>query len=166
MVDISWRIDIKLWKSWTQAGVLIVADGDWSGVAEVVIRDLARMKVMDSCVDVEVGLKVVADLWGILELFSSAAHAVCQGSVAGWHPTTLDSRLFLLVSLLLLVFAEESSDRLDCLLGVNLFEAASWLSSLRKLGNSPWLECVALAGNPTLVLRSVIGVLLSGRMLR
>lgn len=47
-----------------------------------------------------------------------------------------------------------------------MLKAASWLPSLHELGNCPGLECFAFSGNPSLVLRGVIGVLLSWRMLR
>lgn len=59
-----------------------MADGDGSGMSEVVVWDLTRMEVMDSCVDVEIGLDVVVDLVGLFELFCGAAHAVSQGTIA------------------------------------------------------------------------------------
>lgn len=54
-----------------------MADGDGSGMSEVVVWDLARMEVVDSGVDVEIGLDVVVDLVGFFELLGGAAHAVC-----------------------------------------------------------------------------------------
>lgn len=59
-----------------------MADGDGSGMSEVVVWDLARMEVMDSCVDVEIGLDVVVDLVGLFELLCGTAHAVSQGTIA------------------------------------------------------------------------------------
>lgn len=46
-----------------------------------------------------------------------------------------------------------------------MLKATSWLPSLHELGNCPGLECFAFPGNPSLVLRGVIGVLLGWRML-
>lgn len=54
-----------------------MADGDGSGMSEVVVWDLARVEVVDSGVDVEIGLDVVVYLVGFFELLGGAAHAVC-----------------------------------------------------------------------------------------
>lgn len=117
-----------------------MVDRDGSSVSEVVIGDLARMEVVDSRVGVEIGLDVVVHLVGLFELFGCATHAVCEGTITGRHPTALDSRLLLLVAFFLLVLAEESSDRLHCLLRVHLPKIASRLPSLHELGDGPGLE--------------------------
>jgi hypothetical protein len=120
-------------------------DSDGAGMSEIVVRNFLLVEVVDSDVDVEIGLDVVTHLAGLLEILSSTAHAVGKGFVARGHPTALHSRLLLLVALLLLVLAEESGDGLHGLLGQDLPETASRLPSLHKLGNCSCPQWVVLA---------------------
>jgi hypothetical protein len=89
-----------------------------------------------SDVDVQICLNIVAHLTRTLELLASSTHAVRQGLVARWHPTSLHTRSLLLVPFLFFVLAEESGNGLDGLLRVDLFEISSGMSSLHELGNS------------------------------
>ena len=143
-----------------------MVDSDGSRVSEVVIGDLLRVKAVDSDINVEVRLDVVSHLARPLELLPRPPHAVRQRLVPRRNPTALHARPLLLVALLLLVLAEESSDRLDGLLRVHLLETARRLSSLHELGDRPRPERVALPGDPSLILRGVISELLHCRVLR
>lgn len=143
-----------------------MVDSDGARVAEVVIGDLLRVQTVHTDVDVQVRLDIVPHLSRTLELLPRPPHAVRQRLVPRRNPTALHARPLLLVALLLLVLAEEGSDGLDGLLGVDLLETARRLSSLHELGDRPRPQRVALPGDPSLVLRSVIGELLHCRVLR
>ena len=122
---------IKRSRSVTES--LVVLDSYRPAVSEVVIRHTHRMQVMHTDVHVQTCLDIVLHLPHLLELLSCPTHRIGQSLVFLRNPTSLHSCLLLLISLLLLVLAEQSGDGFDCLLGVDLAMVASWLLGLIEL---------------------------------
>jgi hypothetical protein len=89
-------------------------------VSEIVVRNAHWLQTVYSCVHVEAGLDVIARDAQFLELLGSPAHGERQSLVLLGYPAALHSRLFLLVPVLLLVLAKQSSDWLDGLLQLHL----------------------------------------------
>ena len=106
-------------RSWPAAESLVVLHRDRPSMSEVIVRHSHWMQIVHSDVHVQTCLDIVLRLPLLLKLLRSSAHRVGQGLVLLRHPTSLHCCLLLLVTLLLLVFTEQSCDRFDSLLRVD-----------------------------------------------
>ena len=102
-------------------------------MSEVIVRHSHWMQIVHSDVHVQTCLDIVLRLPLLLKLLRSSAHRVGQGLVLLRHPTSLHCCLLLLVTLLLLVFTEQSCDRFDSLLRVDLAMVSGRLLALAEL---------------------------------
>lgn len=89
-------------------------------MSKIIIRHSDGLQVVNSHVHVQACLDVVPRHPLLLELLCSPAHRKRQGLVLLRNPASLDTRLLLLISLLFLVLAEHSCDRLDRLFQLDL----------------------------------------------
>lgn len=119
---------------------------------EVVIGNLLGMKLVHTNIDVEVGLNIVAHFACLFEFLSCTAQTVRERFVTLRNPASLYPSRFFSVTFLLFVLAEESCDRLDGLLRIDLPEMPRRLPSLHELGDSSGPKRFVLASYASLVL--------------
>ena len=120
-------------RSWPAAESLVVLHRDRPSMSEVIVRHSHWMQIVHSDVHVQTCLDIVLRLPLLLKLLRSSPHRVGQSLVLLRHPTSLHCCLLLLVTLLLLVFTEQSCDRFDSLLRVDLAMVSGRLLALAEL---------------------------------
>jgi hypothetical protein len=136
-------------------------------VSEIVLWDLFGVQVMHSNVHVKAGLNVVLGNATFLELLGCFSHTVGKGLITRRDPASLDFSSFLLISNFLLIFTEHRGDWLHSLLRINRLKMSSRFASLVEFTHSSASQrLVSSVLEPSLVLRDIIGIFLSLRMLR
>ena len=120
---------------------------------------------MHSLVHVQTCLDVVLGNTLLLELFSCSSLRIGNGLVFLRNPTPLSRSFLLLISLLLHVLTKHSCDRFYCLLESNLTIVPCRKLIFIKLRLSPCSGRLPFIGESSLVLRNIISIFLSLRML-
>ena len=122
---------------------------------------------MHTDVHVQTSLDIIFHLPYLLELLGSPTHRIRQSFIFLRNPTSLHCSLLFLISLLLLVLAEQSSNWLYCLLGIDLAMITSWVLCVVELRLCPTPDAIIILLKWVLgfVFRDIVGVFLVRWML-
>lgn len=132
-----------------------MSDGNvLSDMSEEIVRDVFGMDVLDSNVHVQTGLDVIYWNVRLLEIISCTSHAVRNGLVSGWHPTSLYLCHLFGIAKFFLQLSSHVSNRLHSLLG-NWIEISSrnvwWIDGRNRPDSSIVILLEALLVNARVI---------------